>query len=111
MLTLHVDTVLVIENGLLGRYCEMIHNIFFQLFNKEIDNSSQILGGGSMQASRIYNITSVRQPGMGNRTQVVSVGNVVGGCSAINGIFHQLRVPTLNFYANHGKVWHSIEER
>jgi choline dehydrogenase-like flavoprotein len=39
-----------------------------------------------MQSSRMYNISSVPQIGMNNRTQTVNIGNVVGGCSAVNGM-------------------------
>jgi choline dehydrogenase len=39
-----------------------------------------------MQSNLLYNITSVPQKYMNNRTQAVNIGNVVGGSSAINGM-------------------------
>lgn len=35
----------------------------------------------------IYNITSVPQPGINNRTYSVLAGAVIGGGSAVNGLF------------------------
>ena len=53
-----------------------------------LDNGTDILRGvgASQGTGRTYDITSVPQPGLNNRTQAVIVGNVVGGCSAINGM-------------------------
>jgi choline dehydrogenase-like flavoprotein len=50
------------------------------------DNSSDILRAGAGSSSRTYDITSVPQKWMNNRTQAVMIGNVVGGSSAINGM-------------------------
>ncbi|KAF2462356.1 choline dehydrogenase [Lineolata rhizophorae] len=69
------DNVLVIEYGYL-------------------DNSPAILNTGpnafgfdSSSASRFYNISSVPQKNLNNRTVSVTIGCVVGGSSAVNGMY------------------------
>ncbi|KAL1841006.1 hypothetical protein VTK73DRAFT_3617 [Phialemonium thermophilum] len=64
-------TVLVVENGIL-------------------DDSASILrvqgGSGGLNPRFLYDITSVPQPHLRNRSAPVLAGNVVGGSSAVNGM-------------------------
>lgn len=63
-----LDNVLVVENGVLN-------------------SDPQILAGlGGLYQSNSYDITSVPQVFMNNKTQAVVVGNLVGGSSAVNGM-------------------------
>jgi choline dehydrogenase-like flavoprotein len=65
-----LDTVLVIE------YCDFVS-----------DEVSRAGGGRNFNDPAIrYNITSIPQPAMNNRTQQVRIGCCVGGSSAINGM-------------------------
>ena len=42
---------------------------------------------GSYKQANLFNYTSVPQPGLNNRTSTVYAGAVVGGGSAVNGMF------------------------
>lgn len=74
-----IDSVLVIEYG----YLDMSHSI-------EAIVRPDLMNGPSDEypgATRFYNLTSVPQPGLGGTTPPLFAGAVVGGSSAVNGMF------------------------
>ena len=71
-LTISVETVLVIERGLLDQH-------------EEAFRIPRLLGTGPRKY--YYNLTSTPQPGGDNRTFPLQAGCLVGGGSAINSMF------------------------
>ncbi|ROT42656.1 alcohol oxidase [Sodiomyces alkalinus F11] len=72
-------TVLVIEYG----YLDMSHSIEATV-RPDIDSGPS---DEFPRATRFYNLTAVPQPGLGYSTPPLMAGAVVGGSSAVNGMF------------------------